>query len=169
MKIESAINLNKNNSTICYLLETLNISHHNEQVGKLLVLAVAENLSQATTTQMRFYYDAEVNSELDMERFRVESHLNINLSKFDDLEAIKKHVMIKVQSKLIGEAVSCERSNEEVIKAFSAWKTSPSEPFELEAPDSFNVIDVSVDVANLISSTIEKYFNLVAQDQKISV
>ncbi|QIC72097.1 MULTISPECIES: hypothetical protein [Acinetobacter] len=166
MKIESAIKLHTNQSAVSILLDSLPINHSHEQVGTLLVLAVADSIHSTSTDHLRFIINVEANSELDEERFTVDSTLDVDLAKFDDLDALKKHIKINLQADLISTAISLEVVSDEVIEAFDDWNQSQaSEPFDFEAPDGFNIIDYAVDVADQISKVIEKYFLLSMKER----
>lgn len=166
MNIESAIKLNNNQPQVSILLNALAINHSHEQVGTLLVLAVADSIHSTATDHMRFNIDVQPSSELDTERYGVSDTLDIDLAKFDDLEALQKHIKINVQTRLIASAIACDTVGEEVIEAFTEWNESQSsEPFDLEAPDSFHIIDIANNVANQISKVIEKYFLLSVKDR----
>lgn len=166
MNIEAAIQLHHNKSEVSILLDSMPICHSHEQVGSLLVLAITNSLHSTSTNHLRFIINLEANSELDTERFTVDSTLNLDLGKFDDLDALNKHIKINLQSDLISTAISNEVVSAEVIKAFNQWNNSQaSEPFDFEAPDSFNILDYAVEVADQISKVIEKYFLLSMQER----
>ena len=166
MNIESAIKLKNNQPQVSILLDALAINHSHEQVGTLLVFAVADSIHCTATNHIRFNIDVQPSSELDTERYDVGNTLDIDLAKFDDLEALQKHIKINVQTSLIASAITCDTVGDEVIEAFTEWNESQSpEPFDLEAPDSFHIIDIANNVANQISKVIEKYFLLSVKDR----
>lgn len=166
MNIESAIKLNTNLSEVSFFLDSLPISHSHEDVGSLVVLAVADSIHSTSTNRMRFNIAVQANSELDTERFDVSSTLDVDLGKFDDLGALKKHIKINVQTHLISTAISQEVVSQEVMDAFHDWNQNQvDEPFDFEAPDSFNIIDYADDVSAQISKVIEKYFLLSMKER----
>lgn len=163
MLLQTALNLSKNQN-VCLLLEAEKLEHQNDGVGDLHVFAVADSLSSVSFDKMLYTYSLEASSELDMERFSVEGCLDIYFDEFDNLSALKNHIIVAVQKNLIGLAISRERTSEEVENAFNDWiQDAPNKPFSFEAPDSFNIIDLATETGVGIGLNIEKYFEQKTQ------
>lgn len=160
MNLQTAINLT-NQSGVSILLENIELRHQSEGVGTLLVLAIADSLKDATSSKMRFDYTVEANSEIDMERFTLNGSLGVDLGLFEAYDALQSHISNQVVNDLIGQAIAYERASTDVENAFLDWKNSNmAQPFNFEAPDSFNIIDLAADTAKTICQKIEKYWAL---------
>lgn len=163
MLLQTALNLS-NNQNVSILLEAAKLEHQNDDIGNLHVFAIADSLSSVSFDKILYTYSLEASSELDMERFSVEGSLGIRFDEFNNLSALKDHIIVAVQKELIGQAISYERTSEEVEDAFNTWtQNAPNTPFSLEAPDSFNVIDLATETGVKIGLNIEKYYALKTQ------
>lgn len=143
---------------IFILLRERSVEHKSKAVGLLTSYILLKSCHSRTSSKLNFSFSVRPRSEIDGQKYRIESHLNIDLECFDSLEDLQRYVFIEVTTILVYQAGSKNQLTPEFKHIFNTWDYSNG-LFVYKAFHLFHVVDLSKEVARLINSELEVYFN----------